>query len=87
MNGPSTPPHESSTTTVSKSAAARPQGETDGRGVSAISIDVAWRHDCETEPIRRVTQLDNERCEIRNLAFFRDGPVGYADGRNSAMGT
>ncbi|REG50447.1 hypothetical protein B0G80_6879 [Paraburkholderia sp. BL6669N2] len=40
-----------------------------------IFIDVAWTHGFETEPIRLVSQLDNERYEIRKLEFFRDGRV------------
>ncbi|MFL9867850.1 hypothetical protein PQR67_27055 [Paraburkholderia fungorum] len=52
-----------------------------------IFIDVAWTHDFEAEPIRLVSQLDNERYEVRKLEFFRDGRVGYADGHKSEMGT
>ncbi|WP_334068730.1 DUF6881 domain-containing protein [Burkholderia cepacia] len=52
-----------------------------------IFIDVEWVHDFESEPIRLVSQLDNERYEVRKLEFFRDGRVGYADGHKSAMGT
>jgi hypothetical protein len=87
MNGPSTPPHESSTMTVSKQAGAGARGEKMGEASRSIFIDVAWRHDFEGEPIRLVSQLDNERYEVRKLEFFRDGRVGYADDHKSAMGT
>ncbi len=52
-----------------------------------IFIDVAWKHDFEADPIRLVSQLDNQRYEVRKLEFFRDGRVGYADGHKSTMGT
>jgi hypothetical protein len=55
--------------------------------VQPVCIDVAWTHDFDAEPIRLVSELDNERYEIRKLEFFRDGRIGYADGHNSTMGT
>ncbi|ASL48733.1 hypothetical protein bAD24_p01405 (plasmid) [Burkholderia sp. AD24] len=87
MNGPSTSPHESSTMRVSDKP-----GKADGEqkmdeAFQPIYIDVAWTHDFEAEPIRLVSQLDNQRYEVRKLEFFRDGRVGYADGLKSAMGT
>lgn len=41
-------------------------------------IDVIWRHELGTEPVRLVSELDSERFETRKLEFFRDGTVGFA---------
>ena len=52
-----------------------------------IAIDVAWKHDFEAEPVRLLSVLDSNRYEIRKLEFFRDGRVGFADGKRTALGT
>jgi hypothetical protein len=48
-----------------------------------IFIDVAWIRDFETEPIRLVSGLDNDRYEVGKLEFYRDDRVGYADSLKS----
>jgi hypothetical protein len=50
-------------------------------------IDVAWRHDTEPEPIRLVSELDEQRYEMRKLEFFADGRVGFASPASSSEGT
>jgi len=50
-------------------------------------IDVRWRHNIATEPIRLVSELDDERYETRKLEFFSDGRVGYASSDSSLYGT
>ncbi|MEI7297895.1 hypothetical protein WCQ02_41115 [Paraburkholderia tropica] len=52
-----------------------------------IAIDVAWKHDFDAEPVRLVSVLDRNRYEICKLEFFRDGRVGFADEKRSALGT
>ncbi len=54
-------------------------------GLSAI--DVMWKHDSDTEPIRLVSVLNQNRYEICKLEFFRDGRVGFSDEKRSALGT
>ena len=46
-------------------------------------IDVAWRHDDPGDPIRLVSELNDQRYETRKLEFFRDGRVEYASARVS----
>ena len=41
-------------------------------------IDVIWRHELPSEPVRLVSELDGARFETRKLEFFRDGTVGFA---------
>ncbi|WP_339385805.1 DUF6881 domain-containing protein [Burkholderia sp. Ac-20379] len=53
----------------------------------SIAIDVIWKHNCDTEPIRLVSVLDRNRHEVRKLEFYRDGRVGFADDKRSALGT
>ncbi|WP_420993620.1 DUF6881 domain-containing protein [Cupriavidus sp. 30B13] len=50
-------------------------------------IDVQWRHSLGTEPTRLVSELDEQRMEIRKLEFFADGRVGYAWAEHTAHGT
>jgi hypothetical protein len=52
-----------------------------------IAIDVAWKHDFDTEPARLVSVLDRDRYEVRKLEFFRNEQVGFADKKRSALGT
>jgi hypothetical protein len=52
-----------------------------------IAIDVAWKHAFDAEPVRLVSVLDRNRYEICKLEFFRDGRVGFADEKRSALGT
>ena len=41
-------------------------------------ISVVWKHNHRDEPVRLVSELDEERFEVRKLEFFRDGSVGFA---------
>ena len=41
-------------------------------------IDVHWRHQEASEPVRLVSELDANRYEVRKLEFFLDGRVGFA---------
>jgi hypothetical protein len=41
-------------------------------------IDVTWFHKLPTVPVRLVSELDDERYEVRKLEFFADGSVGFA---------
>lgn len=50
-------------------------------------IDVQWRHELLSEPVRLVSELDTYRMEIRKLEFFRNGSVGRAWSGGSSLGT
>ena len=50
-------------------------------------IAVQWRHHFEEEPIRIVSELDEQRMEARKLEFYKNGRVGYADRTRTANGT
>ena len=52
-----------------------------------IAIDVMWKHDSDTEPVRLVSVLNQNRYEICKLEFFRDGRVGFSDEKRPALGT
>jgi hypothetical protein len=41
-------------------------------------ISVFWKHESNGDPVRLVSELDDERYERRKLEFFRDGTVGVA---------
>jgi len=43
-------------------------------------IDVQWFHENTHDPVRLVSELDDEGFERRKLEFFRGGEVGAADG-------
>ena len=42
-------------------------------------IDVLWKHQSDEYPIRLVSELGEDRSELRKLEFFRDGTVDAAD--------
>jgi hypothetical protein len=50
-------------------------------------IDVAWRHNSGSDPVRLVSELDERRYENRKLEFFSDGRVGFASSASSSEGT
>lgn len=50
-------------------------------------IDVTWRHDEKTDPVRLVSELNSERYETRKLEFFPDGRVGFASSVASSSST
>ncbi|WP_428788724.1 DUF6881 domain-containing protein [Vibrio profundum] len=41
-------------------------------------IDINWIHSFLDEPYRIVSELDDERFEVRKLEFYPNGAVGYA---------
>lgn len=41
-------------------------------------IDVIWRHELSSEPVRLVSELNGKRFETWKLEFFPDGSVGFA---------
>jgi hypothetical protein len=46
-------------------------------------IDVEWLHEHAQEPVRLVSELDDQRNEVRKLEFFRTGAVGSASAHGS----
>ncbi|WP_307510699.1 hypothetical protein [Variovorax sp. W1I1] len=42
-------------------------------------IDVLWKHEDNEDPVRLVSELGEDRCELRKLEFFPDGTVDAAD--------
>ena len=50
-------------------------------------IDVTWRHTFPDEPVRLVSELGDDRFEVRKLEFFPDGAVGYASAGVEYAGT
>ena len=50
-------------------------------------LDVAWHHESPDYPVRLVSELNDERFEVRKLEFFADGRVGFASEHFSALGT
>ena len=42
-------------------------------------IDVLWKHQDNEDPIRLVSELGEDRSELRKLEFFADGTVDAAD--------
>jgi hypothetical protein len=50
-------------------------------------IDVQWYSDGEGDPVRLVSELDEQRYELRKLEFFRSGAVGFADALRESGGT
>jgi hypothetical protein len=50
-------------------------------------IDVAWLHESDSDPFRLVSELDDQRFEVRKLEFFRGGAIGFASGTTSTQGT
>jgi len=41
-------------------------------------IDVLWKHQNQEDPVRLVSELDEDRSELRKLGFFSDGTVDVA---------
>jgi hypothetical protein len=50
-------------------------------------IDVSWRQNNEDYPVRLVSEIDDNRYEIRKLEFFTDGRVGFASRTHRSAGT
>ena len=49
-------------------------------------INVIWRSTDPADPVRLVSELDEQGYEVRKLEFFRNGVVGYADESATANG-
>ena len=43
-------------------------------------ISVEWLHKFENEPVRLLSELDDEGFEIRKVEIFSDGSMGFARG-------
>jgi hypothetical protein len=50
----------------------------DAETVAMEYISVVWKHSSTSDPVRLVSELDEERYERRKLEFFADGTVGAA---------
>jgi len=50
-------------------------------------VDVQWRHKSANDPLRLVSEMDDQRYEVRKLEFFPSGLVGFASLSESAHGT
>ena len=50
-------------------------------------IDVQWHHANMGTSYRLVSELDDERFEVRKMEFFSDGKVGFAFAAGSLHGT
>ncbi len=50
-------------------------------------VEVSWFHDFPEEPIRLVSELDEQRYEVRKIEFSRDGSVGVASLLKAIGGT
>jgi len=50
-------------------------------------ISVIWKHSHRDEPVRLVSELDDERFEVRKLEFFPDGSAGFASKECDSAGT
>jgi hypothetical protein len=49
-------------------------------------IDVVWLHGFGEDPVRLISELNDQRFETRKLEFFRDGKVGFASSSGAAQG-
>ncbi|WFU28141.1 hypothetical protein QA649_18545 [Bradyrhizobium sp. CB1717] len=50
-------------------------------------ISVQWLHELPDEPVWLLSELDEQRWEIRKIEIFRDGTKGYATQDEEAGGT
>jgi hypothetical protein len=50
-------------------------------------IDVTWKHQNLGDPIRLVSELGDDRFELRKLEFFLDGAVDASDGSRETSRT
>jgi len=49
-------------------------------------IDVKWHHTNPDDPSRLVSELDEDRWEVRKLEFYTDGRVGFASEKSATLG-
>ncbi len=52
-----------------------------------IYLEVRWIHNLSDEPELIVSELDNDRNEIRKVEIFKNNRKGYADKDNSVNGS
>lgn len=50
-------------------------------------IDAIWKHLFDEYPVRLVSELGEDRYELRKLEFFRDGTVDVVDGTRETLRT
>ncbi|MEH6413900.1 DUF6881 domain-containing protein [Pseudomonas sp. CGJS7] len=50
-------------------------------------LKVQWHHNIAMEPVLLLSELDNERYELRKIEIFADGRLGFASEQSSTMGT
>jgi len=50
-------------------------------------IDIVWHHNNSNDPIRLVSELDENRYELRKLEFYKSGNVGFASENKSNLNT
>jgi hypothetical protein len=50
-------------------------------------LDVRWLHSRPSDPVRLVSEIDENNWEVRKLEFFADARVGYAVEGIEAGGT
>jgi hypothetical protein len=52
-----------------------------------IYIRVNWNHQHTDEPVILLSELDENRLEVRKIEVFRDGRCGFAAAEESRAGT
>lgn len=50
-------------------------------------LRVHWIHSCPSEPVLLLSELDDQRYEVRKIEVFADGRMGYAFGDHACGGT
>ena len=50
-------------------------------------IKVKWLHELKDEPVILLSELDDDRYEVRKIEIFSDGRVGFASGTQEVGGT
>ena len=50
-------------------------------------LKVRWRHQIVTEPVILLSELDDERYEVRKVEIFSDGRMGFASEREASAET
>ncbi len=49
-------------------------------------IDVQWLHENSEDPVRLLSELDQDGYETRKLEFFSDGCIGFACASAASLG-
>lgn len=50
-------------------------------------LKVRWLHELEEEPIIMLSELDDDRYEVRKIEIFADGHIGFASEELEVGGT